>query len=323
MKAQCETWVWHVSQNGMLGYSWYSSRYQTFGCEVCVQDRDQDDRKRVWASLGQEGLCLRLRISRNTSKWQSLYRLPAWNLQAAVVFILLYVDNTGIRSNCPQSVENFYAHVRANGKIDWNISWFSVGSAILIWKWWVCFMQSTALYWDNAQEVAAWWSWCFYIRGCWENSWKFSCASGRWCVALIWTQSRLQRSQQMWTMWLSIKSWSQSFSIFRSIRCLKLVLLRVVWRGIWPNQLSYLESTKTASCKVCLGEKRCQIDFVCQQNQGSPSLWRYQSVCWFASGWRKDSQKVDKLSLYKILMIMTHTHRSHAHNHARTHKSCT
>ena len=92
-------------------------------------------------------------------------------------------------------------------------------------------------------------------------------------------------------------------------------LLRVVWRGIWPNQLSNLESTKTASCKVCLGEKRCQIDFVCQQKQAPPSLWRYQRVCWFASGWRKDFQKVDKLSLYKILMIMTHAHTSHAHNH--------
>ena len=59
-----------------------------------------------------------------------------WQLLVAVVIILLYVDNTGIRSNCPQLVENFHADVRANGKIDWNftgdISWFSVGSAILM-----------------------------------------------------------------------------------------------------------------------------------------------------------------------------------------------
>ncbi len=46
----------------------------------------------------------------------------------AVVIISLYVDNTGIRSNCPQLVEQFHADVRANGKIDLNftgdLSWF-------------------------------------------------------------------------------------------------------------------------------------------------------------------------------------------------------
>jgi hypothetical protein len=36
--------------------------------------------------------------------------------EIAVVIILLYVDNTGIRSNCPQLVEKFHADVRANGK---------------------------------------------------------------------------------------------------------------------------------------------------------------------------------------------------------------
>jgi hypothetical protein len=44
------------------------------------------------------------------------------------VIILLYVDNTGIRSNCPQLVEKFHADVRANDKIDLNftgdLSWF-------------------------------------------------------------------------------------------------------------------------------------------------------------------------------------------------------
>jgi hypothetical protein len=48
--------------------------------------------------------------------------------EIAVVIILLYVDNTGIRSNCPQLVEKFHADVRANGKIDLNftgdLSWF-------------------------------------------------------------------------------------------------------------------------------------------------------------------------------------------------------
>ncbi len=34
------------------------------------------------------------------------------------MIILLYVDNTGIRSNCPQLVEKFHTDVRANGKID-------------------------------------------------------------------------------------------------------------------------------------------------------------------------------------------------------------
>ncbi len=34
------------------------------------------------------------------------------------MIILLYVDNTGIRSNCPQLVEKFHVDVRANDKID-------------------------------------------------------------------------------------------------------------------------------------------------------------------------------------------------------------
>ena len=46
----------------------------------------------------------------------------------AVVIILLYVDNTDIRSNCPQLVEKFHADARANDKIDLNfmgdLSWF-------------------------------------------------------------------------------------------------------------------------------------------------------------------------------------------------------
>jgi hypothetical protein len=40
--------------------------------------------------------------------------------EIAVVIRLLYVDNTGIRSNCPQLVEKFHSDVRANGKIDLN-----------------------------------------------------------------------------------------------------------------------------------------------------------------------------------------------------------
>jgi hypothetical protein len=48
--------------------------------------------------------------------------------EIAVVIILLYVNNTGIRSNCPQLVEKFHTDVRANGKIDLNftgdLSWF-------------------------------------------------------------------------------------------------------------------------------------------------------------------------------------------------------
>ncbi len=44
------------------------------------------------------------------------------------MIILLYVDNTGIRSNCPQLVEKFHVDVRVNGKIDLkltdDLSWF-------------------------------------------------------------------------------------------------------------------------------------------------------------------------------------------------------
>ena len=38
------------------------------------------------------------------------------------MIILFYVDNTGIRSNCPQLVKKFHADVRANGKIDLNFT---------------------------------------------------------------------------------------------------------------------------------------------------------------------------------------------------------
>ncbi len=48
--------------------------------------------------------------------------------EIAVVIILFYVDNTGIRSNCPQLVEKFHEDVRGNGKIDLHftgdLSWF-------------------------------------------------------------------------------------------------------------------------------------------------------------------------------------------------------
>jgi hypothetical protein len=46
----------------------------------------------------------------------------------AVVIILLYVDNTGVRSNCPTLVQQFHADVRTEGRIDLNftgnLSWF-------------------------------------------------------------------------------------------------------------------------------------------------------------------------------------------------------
>jgi hypothetical protein len=48
--------------------------------------------------------------------------------EIVVVIILLHVDNTDIRSNCPQLVEKFHEDVRANGKIDLkfagDLSWF-------------------------------------------------------------------------------------------------------------------------------------------------------------------------------------------------------
>jgi hypothetical protein len=48
--------------------------------------------------------------------------------EIAVVIIFLYVDNTGIRSNCPQLVEKFHTDVRANDKIDLHftgdLNWF-------------------------------------------------------------------------------------------------------------------------------------------------------------------------------------------------------
>ena len=46
----------------------------------------------------------------------------------AVVIILLYVDNTGVSSNCPTLVQQFHADVRTEGRIDLNftgnLSWF-------------------------------------------------------------------------------------------------------------------------------------------------------------------------------------------------------
>ncbi len=48
--------------------------------------------------------------------------------EIALVIILLCVDNTDIRSNCPQLVEKFHVDVRVNGKIDLNFTgdlrWF-------------------------------------------------------------------------------------------------------------------------------------------------------------------------------------------------------
>jgi hypothetical protein len=44
------------------------------------------------------------------------------------VISLLYVDNTGIRSNCPQLIEKFHADVRANVKIDLTLWVISAGS---------------------------------------------------------------------------------------------------------------------------------------------------------------------------------------------------
>ena len=46
----------------------------------------------------------------------------------AVVFILIYVDNTAIRSNCETLVKRFHAEVRIDGSIDLNfignLTWF-------------------------------------------------------------------------------------------------------------------------------------------------------------------------------------------------------
>ena len=36
----------------------------------------------------------------------------------AVVFILIYVDNTAVRSNCETLVKRFHAEVRIDGSID-------------------------------------------------------------------------------------------------------------------------------------------------------------------------------------------------------------
>ena len=48
--------------------------------------------------------------------------------EIVVVIILLHVDNTDIRSNCPQLVEKFHEDVRAHDKTDLNftgdLSWF-------------------------------------------------------------------------------------------------------------------------------------------------------------------------------------------------------
>jgi hypothetical protein len=46
----------------------------------------------------------------------------------AVVFILIYVDNTGIHSNCETLVKRFHVEVRIDGSIDLNfignLTWF-------------------------------------------------------------------------------------------------------------------------------------------------------------------------------------------------------
>jgi hypothetical protein len=47
----------------------------------------------------------------------------------AVVIILLYVDNTGARSNCPTLVQQFHADKRTEGRIDLNFT--SAGSQLV------------------------------------------------------------------------------------------------------------------------------------------------------------------------------------------------
>ena len=46
----------------------------------------------------------------------------------AVVIVLLYVDNTGVRSNAPTLVQKFHEDVRKEGRIDLNftgnLTWF-------------------------------------------------------------------------------------------------------------------------------------------------------------------------------------------------------
>ncbi len=56
--------------------------------------------------------------------------------EIAVVIILLYVDNTGIRSNCPHLVKKFHADARANGKRLALYGCFQLvlGSVIFIWR---------------------------------------------------------------------------------------------------------------------------------------------------------------------------------------------
>ena len=63
-----------------------------------------------------------------------------------VVIILLYVDNTGVRSNCPTLVQQFHADVRTEGRIDLNftgnLSWF-LGVRTLMEKMDLCLVISS------------------------------------------------------------------------------------------------------------------------------------------------------------------------------------
>ncbi len=53
---------------------------------------------------------------------------PDCPYDVVVVIILLYVDNTGVRSNCPTLVQQFHTDVRKEGRIDLNFTgnliWF-------------------------------------------------------------------------------------------------------------------------------------------------------------------------------------------------------
>jgi hypothetical protein len=64
----------------------------------------------------------------------------------AVVNILLYVDNTGVRSNCPTLVQQFHANVRTEGRIDLNftgnLSWF-IGCGTLMGTMDLCLVISS------------------------------------------------------------------------------------------------------------------------------------------------------------------------------------
>jgi hypothetical protein len=47
---------------------------------------------------------------------------PDCSHDVAVVIILLYVENTGVRSNCQTLVQQFHADVRTEGRIDLNFT---------------------------------------------------------------------------------------------------------------------------------------------------------------------------------------------------------